>query len=109
MNYKRYIKPNEPAAVQIGFSEAAMFTRIAGTVQVVILKPCSDGRTRGGYILSDTGSITGGYYLTSELGIYEDQYGFYVNEETPQGMKAEKYGDELVLMDYSTGQIITHL
>lgn len=83
------IDPTGPVWVTVGFSEAAIFTKIAGTRQLVQLIPDSeDGRYRGGYTINPaTLRPVGGYFLFSELGIYQDRDGFYIHQEVEEQKK----------------------
>lgn len=73
------IHPETPFFMRIGHSEAATFTRISGTQQMVrMIKSPQDGSYRAAYLVDrHTFNPTSGPYLPGELGIMQDANGFY--------------------------------
>lgn len=69
---RRNIQFGDTVTLTVGYSEAAMHTRIAGTVQDVLLigRYCA-------VLVDDSGRQTSAPYLPSELGIMDEQGQFY--------------------------------
>ena len=93
-----YLTPGQILQMKIGYSEAAVFTKIAGTWQTVEFKDKWNC-----YLINERGR-TGGAYLPSELGIYENAGIFWLNKQDtqillPVGFNLEvlqsAYGDSL--------------
>lgn len=78
---KTYLKDGDILELVIGYSEAAIYTKIAGTVQTVKVIADQDKALRSGYIVNiHTLQPTGGAFLLAELGIYSDQQGPYITD-----------------------------
>lgn len=75
MTSRTNVKIGDTVTLTVGYSEAAMATRIAGTVQNVLLigRNCA-------VLVDDNGNQRSAPYLPSELSIMDDTQGFYYHK-----------------------------
>lgn len=71
---KQYATIGEIYTVNVGWSEAAIFTKISGTIQnVLVISPYC------GTLVNEAGAQISAPYLLSELGFFTDATGYYIN------------------------------